>query len=79
MLQIILTGILYLWLFAVLALLWAIYQSGRKQAEALQEGLLAVVFKKAESAHIAAEAARTAAEAARVLAIQRTTGEDPHA
>lgn len=54
--QIILTIVLYTWLFAVLALLWSIWRDAVKRYSRMERTLVEVATKSAEAARLAAEA-----------------------
>lgn len=60
--QMILTILFYLWLFAVLVLLWLIWRGAAKQMMRLQQTLVEVAMKSAEAAQKAAAAAHRLAE-----------------
>lgn len=60
--QMILTIIFYIWLFAVLLLLWLIWRGSAKHMQRLQQTLVEVAMKSAEAAQKAAEAAFRLAE-----------------
>lgn len=61
--QVLLTIILYIWLFAVLGLLWLHALRSGAKGRYVQQILFDVAQKNADSAKIAAEAARTAVNA----------------
>lgn len=58
MLQVLLTVLFYLWLFAALLLLLLIWRSGATRLATLMQALIDVSSKSADAAKIAAEAAR---------------------
>jgi hypothetical protein len=62
MVQIILTGVLYAWLFAVLFLVWRIWRSSVAHIHHMETVLFDAAMKSAEAAKTAAEAARGLAE-----------------